>query len=570
MRISSNIFAILLLLFVQLGVYGQQISRQEAIKAAVNAMNYQIGRQQLSETTVDTVFAKTSNGYTLLYEVHFRTGVTVLLSGNKSCIPILGYILPEKGDDSTDGILNHYNELPDGLRFFVDLYMAQVEYCFQNEVPDTYKKDWNDLQQYDANKSGNTRSVSPLISTKWGQSDANCGSLYAYNYYAPGCGSVTHCMAGCAAVAMGQILKKWNHPQENYYKCHLYDWSNMPNELRAPQNSNYPQQKHEIAQLLRDCGQSLNTTYCNSACTDLSSSASPGYVHNALDSFDYKSTNLRYKSSYNDTAWMDSLKVDLDNGCPIFYAGYTSDYKYGHAFVCDGYDNSNKFHFNWGWNGNSNGYYTLNSLNPSTHNYSTDQCAVFHIQPRNCWKEIVMQCNKTFANGTSKTYYANQVISNNGYVFNVNVGAQVHMYGGDIQLTDGFYAAEGSDFEAVIAPCSGRAEQQSQVLDNTPPLYEYNRMPQQDSSGTSISELNSLHGLKIHPNPVSGILNIELMDTESSVAQITVFDLLGRIMLKKENLSQPELDVSALSRGMYILQVCTSDGKSLTSKFVKE
>ena len=90
MRKTKNILAILILLFVQLGVYGQQISRQEAINAAVNTLNYQIGRQLLSETNVDTVLTNTSNGYTLLYEVRFRTGATVLLSGNKSCIPILG------------------------------------------------------------------------------------------------------------------------------------------------------------------------------------------------------------------------------------------------------------------------------------------------------------------------------------------------------------------------------------------------------------------------------------------------------------------------------------------------
>ena len=187
-----------------------------------------------------------------------------------------------------------------------------------------------------------------------------------------------------------------------------------------------------------------------------------------------------------------------------------------------------------------------------------------------CFYNYIFTQNVNVTSGNILNKQAEHLIRNDNTFF-VNNGASVYLQAGDeILLTDGFYAAEGSDFEAVIAPCSGRAEQQSQVLDNTPPLYEYNRMPQQDSSGTSISELNSLHGLKIHPNPVSGILNIELMDTESSVAQITVFDLLGRIMLKKENLSQPELDVSALSRGMYILQVCTSDGKSLTSKFVKE
>ena len=70
MKITKKILAILLLLFVQLCVYGQQISRQEAINAAVNTLNYQIGKQQLSEKNVDTVFATTSQGNTLLYEVH--------------------------------------------------------------------------------------------------------------------------------------------------------------------------------------------------------------------------------------------------------------------------------------------------------------------------------------------------------------------------------------------------------------------------------------------------------------------------------------------------------------------
>ena len=570
MRKTKNIFAILLLLFVQLCVYGQQISRQEAINAAVNTLNYQIGRQQLSETNVDTVFATTFQGNTLLYEVHFRTGATVLLSGNKSCIPILGYILPEKGDDSTDGILNHYDEMPDGLRFFVDLYKAQVEYCFQNEVPDTYKKDWNDLQQYDASKSDNTRSVAPLISTKWGQIEANCGSLNAYNYYAPGCGSITHCMAGCVAVAMGQILKKWNYPQENYYRCHLYDWSNMPNELRAPNNSNYQQQKHEIAQLLRDCGMSVNMKYCNDSCTDISSNAYSSLVPSALDSFDYKCSGLQYKSNYSDNDWIDSLKADLDDGFPIYYAGSTSNYKKGHAFVCDGYDNNNLFHFNWGWRGYWDGYFVLSNLNPS-HNFTNGQRAVFHIQPRNCWKDIVMQCNKTFLNGNSRYYSASHIISNNNYDFVVSSGALVHLNANDILLTDGFYAAEGSDFEAVIAPCSGRAEQQSQVLDNTPPLYGQNRMPQQDSSGTSLSESQVEQRLQVWPNPVSGTLHIQLPDAEKEIVGISVCDLLGRVILQKENFStKTELDVSALSRGMYIIQVRTLGGNNMTAKFAKE
>lgn len=36
----------------------------------------------------------------------------------------------------------------------------------------------------------------------------------------------------------------------------------------------------------------------------------------------------------------------------------------GHAFVCDGYDGNGLFHFNWGWSGNGDGYYSLSVLNP--------------------------------------------------------------------------------------------------------------------------------------------------------------------------------------------------------------
>lgn len=76
--------------------------------------------------------------------------------------------------------------------------------------------------------------------------------------------------------------------------------------------------------------------------------------------------------------------------------------------------------------------------------------------------------------------------------------------------------------------------------------------------------------LIVYPNPVSGMLHIQLADAEKGIVRITVCDLLGRVMLQKEILSKPELDVSSLPAGMYLLQVQTADGKILTAKFVKE
>ena len=66
------------------------------------------------------------------------------------------------------------------------------------------------------------------------------------------------------------------------------------------------------------------------------------------------------------------------------------------------------------------------------------------------------------------------------------------------------------------------------------------------------------------------MLHIQLPETETGITRITVYNLLGKVMLQRENLPKPEMDVSNLPRGMYILQVRTIDGKSMNARFVKE
>ena len=145
----------------------------------------------------------------------------------------------------------------------------------------------------------------------------------------------------------------------------------------------------------------------------------------------------------------------------------------------------------------------------------------------------------------------------------------------EILLQNGFVAEEGSDFYAHIVPCpscSGRQAQQSMIVESVPaPLPSgYDNMPRQDSSTTAISEPHAKQELKVRPNPVSGMLHIELPDSETGIAQITVWNLLGKVVLQKENPHAPELEVASLPPGMYLLQVRTTTGNGLTAKFVKE
>ncbi|MGA2297203.1 MAG: C10 family peptidase, partial [FCB group bacterium] len=84
-----------------------------------------------------------------------------------------------------------------------------------------------------------------------------------------------------------------------------------------------------------------------------------------LTYFGYK-TSLQgvQRKDYTDAQWNALLTTELDANRPVLYAGFGNEG--GHCFVCDGYENSSYFHFNWGWAGQSDGYFLTNALNPGT------------------------------------------------------------------------------------------------------------------------------------------------------------------------------------------------------------
>ena len=90
------------------------------------------------------------------------------------------------------------------------------------------------------------------------------------------------------------------------------------------------------------------------------------------------------------------------------------------------------------------------------------------------------------------------------------------------------------------------------------------------STQADVAFMRSGEALKVWPNPVSGILHIQLPDSAKGISQVTVRNLLGQVMLQTENLPSTGLDVSALPSGMYLLQLRTVDDALLSAKFVRE
>jgi hypothetical protein len=203
---------------------------------------------------------------------------------------------------------------------------------------------------------------------------------------------------------MAQIMKYWNypangtgfnsynHPTYNTLSANFanttYQWSSMPNIVSSPNNA--------VATLMYHCGVAVEMLYGVAATGGSSSYVINAYspsvdqtCENAFKTyFGYNASTLQgvQRVNYTDSNWINLLKNELNLSRPVQYAGIGGGG--GHTWVCDGYDNNNFFHMNWGWGGNSDAYFLLDTLNPGTlgtgggsGGFTSDQQALIGIQP---------------------------------------------------------------------------------------------------------------------------------------------------------------------------------------------
>ena len=228
---------------------------------------------------------------------------------------------------------------------------------------DSYRQVYEELGK---NKTLTTRAgaatktadaVQPLLKSKWGQD-------YPYS-------KLTQYVTGCVATAVAQVMyyHKWpaqGKGQESYTvkfdntvrsadftKSH-YDWDNMlPDYNRRNVTT---KQEDAVALLMNDVGIATNMQY-----TDRASGTQSYMAERALRNyFDYDASMVTRAYEGIDN-FIEIVKKELRNGFPLYISG-DSKTGGGHAWVCDGFDEEDRFHMNFGWNGQANGYYSLATL----------------------------------------------------------------------------------------------------------------------------------------------------------------------------------------------------------------
>ena len=320
-----------------------------------------------------------SRGETCFYAFNVGEGGFVIVSADDRFRPIVGY--------SDEGPFETENMSPE-LAFYLEK-IIEARTSRNAVLFDDTEQEWESVATTGRLLSRNGgRGVDYICTTKWNQDSP-------YNYFAPAAngGPGNRCYAGCVATAMSQVMKRWNHPLQGTgsysYYCYgygmqsanfgetTYDWDHMPDRL----NGASQQEIEAVALLMYHCGVAVEMNFGAG-----SSGANSWDVPFAINRyFSYSShADLKGRDEYSLINWQNMLKESFDIGWPVYYSGFSNSG--GHAFVCDGYDDSDLFHFNWGWGGSSDGWFVIDEID-----FAGWAQAVFNYVPSDVYDYMPLQ-----------------------------------------------------------------------------------------------------------------------------------------------------------------------------------
>lgn len=361
---------ILTIIFLIAGIQlsAQTVSLDEAQKAAVAFF----GEEETGNRQLHTEVARSDEGLVLYYVVSYGDK-SVVVAGDRNVTPVLAYF----DNDGSQG------DLVPPSKMWLDHYGAQIqEIKARKSVNTKAQVAWNAMLNMQSRGHRNVEEVVPFLTSKWGQ-----GSKY--NFHCPSVGRESKAVTGCVATALSQIVHYFRFPNQgegSYTYEHekygvlsadfskaFYDFDAMPD---APVTTN-----PAIGLLMHHFGVAVDMDY--------GTNASGMYNHKAAYALrTYFKFNPETAYVFRDSVevnWDSLMVVHLQKQIPLYYAGWSKPHTDGHGFVCDGYqkmeDDRYYYHFNFGWDGKSDGYYYTEALSPNGANFNLAQEVIINGYP---------------------------------------------------------------------------------------------------------------------------------------------------------------------------------------------
>ena len=295
----------------------------------------------------------------------------VIVSGDDRTPAVLGY--SDKGSFDMD-------RLPSNVAAWLEGYADQIRYLRKKAsaeptAPVSVRSDAPLMTMTRAPwavKKEPRPAISPMITSKWDQ-------FSPFNDLCPVVDG-QHCVTGCIATALAQIMYYHKWPQAATTEIPGYtvkgksvsypglpattfNWAAMTDNPASGTPAG-----DAVAVLMQ---------YCSYGCkADFGIDNTSIYNNepeNALKNYFHYGAGVKYveRQTYSNENWENLIYTELEAKRPVLYTGQSYvaelDGNVGHAFVVHGYDGNGYYAVNWGWGQSvdQDGYYLLDAMDPA-------------------------------------------------------------------------------------------------------------------------------------------------------------------------------------------------------------
>lgn len=356
-------------MLLSMSLLSQQVSRHQAEAISENFISYHQKQHQVrSAQSFD------SDEIQLAWMVNLSPQGFLLISSSEELRPVLAY-----------SFLNNFRNEGEEGRIFQTLIKSDIESRLAFPVKDIAEKhkiaaEWEALLSGNKTKTRYEQWPPEGTTPTGGWLFENWTQSAPYNAMCPLDGN-THqrSLAGCPATAMSMILNclmdvrgTQLSDDDDYY--HSYgsgnqywiddDWEDFGfpdfptlnlylDSIQYNYESHKPLNTDQVAALNFACGVALKQVFSSS----ISGTYGIEQAADAWQRFGYSESRLVYDS---DTSLCADLAENIKHGWPA-HLGLVDPppTSVGHNVVVDGYNTDEYYHFNFGWGGNSNGWYTM-------------------------------------------------------------------------------------------------------------------------------------------------------------------------------------------------------------------
>ena len=541
-------------------VFSQEVDEKTASVVAERFFLKNYGHK----ASVENVIVKQYKGHESIYYCNLDRGGWVAVPANRNLNPVVAH--SDEGSVDLNNAPQVFLDWMEQYEFVADVAMQEKWY-----KEDRHKK-WDELLSDDFDEQNVLKSYinhTQLISTRWGQSKTNDSSsphCPGYNVLLPneGCSECDgKALAGCVAVAIGQIMNYWGYSNGSYSD---FDWWNMPNYLYYA-NPNFDKESAAISYLLKRIGETVSMDY---GCEE--SDANMSAADEALEFFGYKDNMSRkLKATHTYNAWVNILKTEIQAERPLLYSAGT------HVFVCDGYNSENdNFHFNLGWRGNDNGWYDFEDLGDieghSEYGYVIIHSCFIGIEPD--VSSAINITNKTISTPSSATWPTNTTYQAKSYISAAGNNTTVTIMddafcrfvaGDSIILKPGFHAQPGSSLFCKIFKRPALKESDLTASDDFSIIIYSDDEDNENSLENEIA-----NSFEVYPNPAKNEITITLKKSkEKDLTLVQIYNSVGLQMYEKTTVKPTiTVDVSAFPIGQYIINA-KNNSKIYCKSFIK-